>query len=261
MGVVTKPGFDELAGKVVLVTGGSTGIGAAVARAFAACGAVVAVHFNASREQAEAVVADAGGSGGRAFALKADLTRPGSGEALVGEVMQREGRLDVLVNNAGTILGRRATQDVDDAFYRELIDLNLTSVVSTSRAAIPILRRQGSGTIISTTSVAARMGGGPGTVIYAATKAAIATFTRGLARELAPEGLRVNAVAPGVIQTPLHDRFSTPEVMQGFAASIPMRRIGSPEDMAGAYLFLACERLSGYVTGQIIEVNGGMAMP
>jgi 3-oxoacyl-[acyl-carrier protein] reductase len=243
------------------VTGGSTGIGAAVAMAFAGCGAIVGVHYNSSRDEAEAVAAQARSAGARAFTEQADLTVNGSAGALVERVVARQGRLDILINNAGTIIGRRPTTDIDDHFYRSLIDLNLTSVVMSCRAVIPVSRKQRSGTIINITSIAARLGGGPGTTVYAAMKAAVATFTRGLAKELALDGIRVNAVAPGVIQTPLHDRFTPPEVMEAFRASIPLGRLGIPADMVGAYLFLASDDLAGYITGQVVEVNGGMLMP
>jgi 3-oxoacyl-[acyl-carrier protein] reductase len=258
---IAKPSFDELAGRVVLVTGGSTGIGAAVARGFAACGARVCVHYNASSAAADAVVGDIAAAGGDAFVEAADLSQPGTAGRLVQSVAARAGRLDVLVNNAGTVFARRPTAEIDDAFYRRVIDLNLTAVFEACRAAIPIFRRQKRGTIINTSSLAARMGGGPGTVIYGAAKAGVSTLTRGLSRELAPDGIRVNAVAPGFIHTALHDRFSPPEVIEAFIKSIPLGRAGFAEDLVGTYLFLACESLSGFITGQTIEVNGGNYMP
>jgi 3-oxoacyl-[acyl-carrier protein] reductase len=123
------------------------------------------------------------------------------------------------------------------------------------------MRAQGGGGIINVTSVAARHGGGPGAALYAGSKGFVSTMTRGLAKELVKDNIRVNAVAPGVIQTPFHDRFSTPQMLEGFRATIPMNRIGTPDECTGAFLFLASNQLSGYVTGQILEVNGGQYMP
>ena len=250
-----------LAGKIVLVTGASTGIGAAVATGFGAAGARVCVHYNSSAKDAEAVVAAIRANGAEAWAEQADLGTPGNAAALVGRVAAHAGGLDVLVNNAGHILGRVPFADSDEALYRRLIDLNLTSVVEACRAALPLLRARGGGAIVNTTSVAARNGGGPGTVLYATAKAGVSTFTRGLAKEVAAYGIRVNGVAPGIIDTPLHQRNTPAETMAGLVAGIPMRRAGTPEECVGAYLFLASEPLSGYITGQIVEVNGGQLMP
>ncbi len=250
-------GFAELAGRVVLVTGASTGIGAAVARGFAACGARVVLHYNTSEAAARAIASGLPD----ASIEQADLSRPGTAAALVVRVAERLGRIDVLVNNAGGIYGRVPAAEVDDAMFRRLLDLNLTATFEACRAVLPIFRAQAIGCVVNTTSVAARNGGGPGTVAYAATKGAVSTLTRGLAREWAPEGFRVNAVAPGIIATPLHARHTPPETLEALRQAIPLRRLGTAEECVGAYLFLACESLSGYVTGQVIEINGGQLMP
>jgi 3-oxoacyl-[acyl-carrier protein] reductase len=254
-------GFSDLADSVVLVTGASTGIGAAVARAFGSVGARVCVHYHCSRAEAEQVAADIRASGADSWTEQADLGKPGNAAPLVQRVVARAGALHVLVNNAGHILGRAPLVDGDDAAYRRVIDLNLTSVVEACRAALPFMRAQGRGAIVNTTSVAARNGGGPGTIIYATAKGGVSTFTRGLAKEVARENIRVNAVAPGIIDTPLHQRFTPPATMAALVAAIPMGRAGSAEECAGAYLFLASNALSGYITGQILEVNGGQLMP
>ncbi len=250
-------GFAELAGRVVLVTGASTGIGAAVARGFAACGARVVLHYNASAAEAQSLASELAGSS----AEQADLSQPGTAGELVARVAGRMGRLDVLVNNAGGIFGRVPAAEVDDATFRRLVDLNLTSIFEASRAVLPIFRAQKSGCVINTTSIAARNGGGPGTVTYAATKGAVSTLTRGMAREWAAEGFRINAVAPGIIDTPLHARHTPRATLEALRQTIPLRRLGTAEECVGAYLFLACENLAGYITGQVIEVNGGQLMP
>lgn len=255
------PGFSELADRVVLVTGSSTGIGAAVARGFAACGARVVVHGSANMAAAEAVAADIATAGGDAVVERADLSRPGEAAALVARVGQRLGRIDVLVNNAGALFRRVAFGQDDEAHEQALVTLNVGSLMEASRAAGRLFREQRRGCVVNTTSVAARNGGGPGTVIYAATKGAVSTFTRGLAREWAAEGFRVNAVAPGIIATPLHDRATPPETLEALRKTIPLQRLGTAEECVGAYLFLACESLSGYITGQVIEVNGGQLTP
>jgi 3-oxoacyl-[acyl-carrier protein] reductase len=256
-----KPGFSDLAGRVVLVTGASTGIGAAVARGFGACGARVAVHYNSSAAEAEAVVAAIREAGGDAWTEQADLGTPGNAAPLIDRVAARAGGLDVLVNNAGWLFRRIPFEQADEALYRQLVELNITSVVEACRAALPYLRKQGRGAIVNTTSIAARNGGGPGTVMYALTKGAVSTLTRGLAKEWARDNIRVNAVAPGIIATPLHDRLTSPEALAAMTATIPMGRVGTAEECVGAYLFLASEACSGYITGQVIEVNGGQLMP
>jgi 3-oxoacyl-[acyl-carrier protein] reductase len=256
------PGFADLAGLVVLVTGASSGIGAAVARGFAACGARVAVHYHSGAAEAEALVAEIAASGGTAWVEQADLGTEGNAAALVDRVAARAGRLDVLVNNAGHLFRRTPFDDAGNAeLLRDLIDLNVVSVVEACRAALPHFRRGGRGCIISTTSIAARNGGGPGTILYAATKGAIHALTHGLAKELAPDRIRVNAVAPGVIFTPLHQKLTPPATLEALAKTVPLGRLGTAEECVGAYLFLASEALSGYITGQVIEVNGGQLMP
>ncbi len=253
--------IPDLKDKVVLITGASTGIGAAVAQAFGAEGSTVVVHYHASEAAAHAVVAAIEAGGGHAHALRADATRPEQLVALVKSTVDRYGRLDVLINNVGDLVQRCPIADSTEELFDAVVDLNVRSVVTASRAAIAQFRAQGSGAIINTTSIAARNGGGPGSVLYASSKAFVSTFTRGLAKELAKDNIRVNGVAPGVIITPLQARHTSEAQLEAFRAAIPMGRLGSAEECTGAYLYLASNALSGYVTGQILEVNGGQLMP
>jgi 3-oxoacyl-[acyl-carrier protein] reductase len=252
--------IPDLAGKAVLITGASTGIGAAVARAFAEQGARVAIGYHASAKEAQALAHEMKDAGGEAIAVKGDVADPADCDRIVAETMARFGRLDGLINNAGLMLGRVNSLEASDEHVRAVIDLNSRSVVSMTRAAAPWLERQG-GFIINTTSIAARNGGGGGAVLYAAAKGFVSTITRGHAKELIGKRIRVNAVAPGVIATPFHERYSDADTMEAMRRTIPLGRIGTPEDCVGAYLFLASESLSAYVAGQIIEVNGGQLMP
>lgn len=151
--------------------------------------------------------------------------------------------------------------DLTDEFLDAVVDLNVRALVLACAAAVPHLRAAGGGSIVNVTSVAARNGGGSGATMYAAAKGFVSTFTRGAAKELAKEGIRVNAVAPGVIATPFHERYSTPAMLESFKGAIPMGRLGTADECAGAFLFLACPSLSGYMTGPILEVNGGQSMP
>src|SRR5262245_31679007 len=209
--------MDDLRDKVCLVTGAGTGIGASVARALGCHGASVAVHYHRSAEEARRVAEDVRAGGGRAVLLQGDVSEPSIAARLVADTVSAFGRLDVLINNAGGPLRRCEFVETSDAFYDELMNLNFRSVFATCRAAVPRFRGQGSGTIINTTSVAARHGGGPGALVYAAAKAAVSTLTRGLAKELAPHRIRVNAISPGVVLlTPIHERLSTPAIMEAF---------------------------------------------
>lgn len=251
----------DLAGKVVFISGASTGIGAAAARAFAARGSHVVVHYNSSEKEAEAVAAEVRAAGSKAITIGADVRNTSAINAAVAKAVAQMGRIDVLINNAGALVKRAPLETVTDELFDNIININARSVVAFTRAVIPVMRAQGGGNIINVTSVAARHGGGPGALIYAASKGFVSTITRGMAKELLADKIRVNAVAPGVIMTPFQERFTTPEQLEGFRKTIPMGRIGEPDECSGAFLYLASEQMSGYVTGQIIDVNGGQYMP
>ena len=250
--------MNDLKGKVVLVTGASSGIGAGCARAIGALGAKVAVHYNSSQSGADAVVADIVKAGGEAFALQGDLRFTNECERVVSVAGERWGIIDVLINNAGSMVQRLPITELTDDAFSEVMNLNVRSMMMCTKHAIEYMTNGGS--IINLTSVAARTGGGPGALLYAASKGFISVATKGLARELVTRNIRVNAVAPGVIQTPLHDRFSSPQHLEAMRQGIPMARIGTVDECVGAFIYLASQRLSSYVTGQVIEVNGGQYM-
>ncbi len=255
--------FDEISGKVCLVTGASRGIGAAAARGLGACRAKVAVHYRTGRAQAEQVAADIERSGGAALLLQGDIADPGTVDRLVAETVSGFGRLDVLINNAADQISRVDIAEVPDELFDRHVAVNIRPIFAACRAAVRQFRRQegGRGNIINVSSVAARTGGGGGSYIYAGAKAFVSTFSRSLAKEVASQGIRVNVVAPGVIATDMQDRVSTPEQVRAAVNQIPMRRVGEADDCTGAFLYLCSDKLSGYVTGQVIEVNGGLLMP
>jgi 3-oxoacyl-[acyl-carrier protein] reductase len=252
----------EITGKVCLVTGASRGIGAAVARGMGAYGAKVAVHYRSGRAEAELVAADVEQSGGTALLIQGDIAEPGTVERLVAETVSRFGRMDILINNAGDQISRVNIADITDELFDRHVAVNIRPTFAACRAAVRQFRKQGTGgNIINVSSIAARTGGGGGSYIYAGAKGFISTFSRSLAKEVASEGIRVNVVSPGVIATDMQDRVTTPEQLHNTAIQIPMRRVGAPDDCTGAFLYLCSDKLSGYVTGQVIEVNGGLLMP
>jgi 3-oxoacyl-[acyl-carrier protein] reductase len=252
--------IDDLAGKLVLVTGASTGIGAAVASAFAEQGAAVALHYNSATQQAEQVAQEIRSRGGVVHLVRGDFTKLGEAHQVVEQAAAALGGLDVLINNAGSLVRRAPFAEVDDALIDTVFNLNVRSLIAASQAAIPHIEKRGGGAIVNVGSIAGNDGGGSGSAMYASSKAFVHNLTRHLARDLAAKNIRVNAVSPGVINTPFHAA-TPPERMEAMRKAVYLGRIGEPEDCVGAFLFLASNRLSGYITGQNIHVNGGQLMP
>jgi 3-oxoacyl-[acyl-carrier protein] reductase len=246
--------FDD---QVVLITGASSGIGAALARGFGAAGARVVVHYHSGEANAQAVAREIEAAGGRAYVVGADVGDAQQCERLVDAALAHYGQIDVLINNAGAMFERALIHETSDDSYQRI----MASAFYLCRRVIPSMLARGRGNIINMSSISARRGGGGGSVIYGAAKAAVATFTRGLAKELAAHNIRVNALSPGLILTPLHGTSTDPSRLQATIASIPMGRAGQPEECVGAAFFLASDALSSYVTGQMIEINGGLLMP
>lgn len=245
--------------KVVLVTGGASGIGAATTRAFAREGAKVAFTFITSEDEAKAIEAEIRAAGGTALAIRADLTSAEEVDATFAAVAEKLGPLDVLFANAGGILGRAPATETPLDLWMECFDVNVTSTFLACQAALKVMAPRKSGAIVTMTSLAAFNGGGTGASHYAASKGAVVTYTRGLAKEYGPLGIRVNGVAPGLIATRFHDRFNTPEGRKGAVDQTPLRREGTSEDVAESVVFLASDRAS-FITGEILQINGGLGI-
>lgn len=249
----------DLSGSVALVTGASSGIGAATALTLADLGAAVAIGYHRNASGAEQIRDRIVGAGGRAIAVAADVRQAAQIRALVANVTADLGPIDILVNNAGSLVVRRGIRELTEEHLDEILALNLKSAVLASQAVAPSMIERAHGAIINVVSIAGHTGGGPGAGAYAAAKAALTAYTKSLAKELAPYGIRVNAVSPGVIDTPFHGVFSTPEMIRSFVSTIPMGRVGTAAECATVIAFLASGAAS-YITGETIEVNGGQLM-
>lgn len=245
--------------QVTLITGASSGIGRATAIAMAREGARVGVNYHKNKTGAEQVVEEIRKAGGDAEAIHADVTSATQVRSLVDSVRKRWGRIDILVNNAGDLLGRHMLADMTEEYWDQIMDLNLKSVFLCVKAVWEEMTARKNGCIINVTSIAGRSGGGPGSGAYSTAKGGMITYTKSLAKELAPKGVRVNGIAPGVIATPYHERYSPPEIFNKFVENIPLGRAGTAEEVASVIVFLASPAAS-YIVGETVEVNGGMLM-
>jgi 3-oxoacyl-[acyl-carrier protein] reductase len=245
--------------QVAIVTGASSGIGRATAQAMAREGARVAVNYCKNQTGAEQALETIRKAGGEAIAVRADVTRRAEVQAMAATVRERWRRIDILVNNAGDLLARRTLADMTEEYWDQIMALNLKSAFLCIQAVWEQMVARKSGCIINVTSIAGRNGGGPGAAAYGAAKGGLLTYTKGLAKELALHGIRVNGIAPGLIATPYHDRYSPPDLFQKYIASIPLGRAGTAEEVADVIVFLASPA-ARYITGETIEVNGGMWM-
>jgi 3-oxoacyl-[acyl-carrier protein] reductase len=249
----------DLNGKVALVTGSSSGIGRAAAEALAANGARVAINFHHNEAGAEAARAKIVGDGGKAIIVQADVTNSSQVQSLVEQAVSEFGPIDILVNNAGSLIERLKILELTEERWDEVIDLNLKSAFLCSKAVAASMMERKTGAIINVSSIAGRNGGALGSIHYSAAKGGVITFTKGLAKELAPFNVRVNAISPGVIDTPYHKQFSSPEMMKTYAGMIPLGRVGTPAEVGSVICFLASDA-AGYLAGETIEINGGMFM-
>jgi 3-oxoacyl-[acyl-carrier protein] reductase len=244
----------EFEGKVVLVTGGASGIGRGIVEAFAAEGAKVAFSYLTSETDAKDVAQKTAG-----IAIKSDLTKPDAAKALIAEVKKRLGPVEILVVNTGGLIRRASVLECDLDLWNESLNLNLTSAFLSCQAVLPDMLAAKRGAIITISSLAAHNGGGFHACHYGAAKGGLYTFTKGLAREVGPEGIRVNGVAPGLIATRFHDMHTPAESRKASVSQTPLQREGTPADVAGAVLYLASERAS-FLAGETIEVNGGLGL-
>ncbi|SDX30216.1 3-oxoacyl-[acyl-carrier protein] reductase [Lutibacter oricola] len=249
---------NKIAGKNVLITAGAQGIGESITKHFIDNGANVAIHYFSSAETANQLVEYARDKGLKAIAINGDLTKEADAKALVENTIIELGGLDILINNAGSLVARRMLNEMEASFWHKVMDINLTSMMFVSRAAAPYLAKNKNSSIVNLASLAGRKGGHPGSLVYSTSKGAILTFTRALSTELGAQGTRVNAVAPGLILgTSFHNTHTTKESAAETTASIPIQRAGNAADVARAVLFLASE-YDGFITGATLDINGGV---
>lgn len=249
--------MKELNDKVALVTGGARDIGKAISIALAEAGAKVAVNYFGSKAHAEETVEEIKKNGGEAIAVFADVTKEGDINAMLKTMEAAFGkRVDILVNNAGGLFARKTIEEADGAFFDKVINTNFKSAFLVTKAVKPHLE-EGS-VVVNMASQAGRDGGGPGSGLYAASKGAIMTYTRALAKEFGPQGIRVNSICPGMIATKFHDDFTASEVRSKVAAGTPLRREGNAAEVADLVIYLASNK-SSFIQGVNFDINGGLA--
>ena len=243
--------------KLVIVTGGGRDIGRPISLRLAAEGAKVVINYRGDEAAAQDTLAAVQAAGGTALLHRADVTKADEVAGLIAAAADfGGGTVDVLVNCAGGMVARKTLAEMDEAFFDTVMDLNFKSAFLVTKAALPHLAKGSA--IVNLSSQAARDGGGPGASIYAASKGALTTLTRSWAKELGPQGIRVNALCPGLIGTSFHDIFSKPEGRAAVAGNTPLRREGHPDEVAAAVAFLASDD-AAFLTGLNMDINGGLA--
>ncbi len=249
---------DKLKNKNVLITAGAQGIGEAITRHFIACGANVAIHYFSSAATADELVAFAQSKNIKAVSIKGDLTREEDTQIVIEKTVEALGSIDILINNAGSLVARKLLGEMETDFWHKVMDINMTSMMMVTRAAAPHLVKNENSSIVNLASLAGRKGGHAGSLVYSTSKGAILTFTRALSSELGPEGVRVNAVAPGLILgTSFHNTHTTKASAEKTIEGIPIQRPGNADDVARAVIYLASE-YDGFITGATLDINGGV---
>ncbi|MCL6295729.1 SDR family NAD(P)-dependent oxidoreductase [Jejuia spongiicola] len=249
---------DKLTDKNILITAGAQGIGESITKHFIDSGANVAIHYFSSADTANELIKYANSKGQKAVAISGDLTKETDVNMLVKKTVEAFGSLDILINNAGSLVARRLLNEIETEFWHRVMDINLTSMMFVTRAASPYLAKKENSSIVNLASLAGRKGGHPGSLAYSTSKGAILTFTRALSSELGPNGTRVNAVAPGLILgTSFHNTHTTKASAAATTAGIPIQRAGNANDVARAVLYLASE-YDGFITGATLDINGGV---
>lgn len=249
---------DKLKNKNVLITAGAQGIGEAITRHFIACGANVAIHYFSSAATADELVAFAQSKNIKAVSIKGDLTREEDTQIVIEKTVEALGSIDILINNAGSLVARKLLGEMETDFWHKVMDINMTSMMMVTRAAAPHLVKNENSSIVNLASLAGRKGGHAGSLVYSTSKGAILTFTRALSSELGPEGVRVNAVAPGLILgTSFHNTHTTKASAEKTIEGIPIQRPGNADDVARAVIYLASE-YNGFITGATLDINGGV---
>ena len=249
---------NKLKGKNVLVTAGAQGIGESITKHFIDCGANVAIHYFSSSDTANKLVDYAKSKGLKAISIGGDLTKEADAISVVEKTIEAFSSLDILINNAGSLVARRLLNEMEADFWHKVMDINLTSMMFVTKAASPYLAKNDNSSIVNLASLAGRKGGHPGSLVYSTSKGAILTFTRALSAELGAQGTRVNAVSPGLILgTSFHNTHTTKESAAETTAGIPIQRAGIAADAARAVFYLASE-YDGFITGAPLDINGGV---
>ena len=248
----------KLKNKNVLITAGAQGIGKSITKHFIDCGANVAIHYFSSSDKATQLERLATSKGQKAAAISGDLTNEDDANGLINKSVDALGSLDILINNAGSLVARNTLSEIQTDFWHKVMDINLTSMLFVTRAAVPYLAKNDKSSIVNLASLAGRKGGHAGSLAYSTSKGAILTFTRALSSELGNKGIRVNAVAPGLILgTSFHNTHTTKESAEDTIVNIPIKRAGNAADVARAVLYLASE-YDGFITGATLDINGGV---